>query len=72
MPQSLRSRRQVCHYTRTLRYTGNPHVMLLIFVVGINFCRKAVQEFIFEEEGFYEISENTFPSKITRYTVYHV
>ena len=37
----------------------------IIYGVGINFCRKAVT--MNEEEGFFKISENKFPSKITCY-----
>ena len=50
---------------------GNPHVTLLIFVVGINFRRKAVTRNLFLKRklGFFKISKNKFPSKITRYTV---
>ena len=56
-------------HTRTPIH-GNPHMTLLIFAVGINFRRKAVtRNFIFKEEGFFKISDNKFPSKITRYTV---
>ena len=63
--QGLQSWRLVCHYTRTpnsLKYSRGA----FNFVVGINFCRK---KFIFEEQGFFEISEDKFPSKLTHYTV---
>jgi len=33
------------------------------------FVERHLQEFIFEEKGLFEISENKNPSKITRYTV---
>ena len=37
------------------------------FLVGIN--KGSHQKFIFKEEGFYKLSENKFPLKITRYMV---
>ena len=46
------------------------HVTQFIFSVGINFRPEgSYQEFNFKEKGFFEISKNKFPSKITRYTV---
>ena len=46
--------------------------MLLILLWELSFVERQLgsQEFIFEEEGFFEISENKFPLKFTRYMVY--
>ena len=40
---------------------------------AFNYCcwnqKGSSQEFIFEEEGFFEIFKNKFPLQLTRYTV---
>jgi len=40
------------------------------FNCGKIFIERYLQEFIFEEKGLFEISENKNPSKIMRYTVW--
>ena len=63
--QGLQSQRLVCHYTCMLRFTE----MLLILLWELIFVERQFPGIYFRRRRLFEMSENKFPSKLTRYTV---